>query len=106
MAAAPEDRFAHLAERVITAEQDERRRLAIFLHDGPVQHLSGIATLTELLDDGLVVERGWVRRDEVDRLLADGLVARRASDRLWRLVVAECWLRTWWPTERSQASPG
>jgi asparagine synthase (glutamine-hydrolysing) len=66
---------------------------------------SGIATLTELLDDGLVVERGWVRRDEVDRLLADGLVARRASDRLWRLVVAECWLRTWWPTERSQASP-
>ena len=65
---------------------------------------SGHAPLTELLHDGLVVERGWVRGDEVDRLLADGLVARRASDRLWRLAVAECWLRLWWPTERSDAT--
>ena len=30
-------------ERLIEAEQDERRRLALFLHDGPVQQLSGIA---------------------------------------------------------------
>ena len=65
---------------------------------------SGRASLAELLRRGLVVERGWVRSDEVDRLLADGLVARRAGDRLWRLAVAECWLRMWWPTARSEAT--
>lgn len=36
-----------LAERIITAEQDERRRLALFLHDGPVQNLSGIALMLD-----------------------------------------------------------
>jgi signal transduction histidine kinase len=34
-------------ERLIAAEQDERRRLALFLHDGPVQHLSGIALMLD-----------------------------------------------------------
>jgi signal transduction histidine kinase len=34
-------------ERLIAAEQDERRRLALFLHDGPVQHLSGIALMID-----------------------------------------------------------
>jgi len=34
-------------ERLISAEQDERRRLALFLHDGPVQHLSGIALMID-----------------------------------------------------------
>ena len=28
-------------DRLIAAEQDERRRIALFLHDGPVQDLSG-----------------------------------------------------------------
>ncbi len=28
-------------ERLIAAEQDERRRLALFLHDGPVQRSRG-----------------------------------------------------------------
>src|SRR5436190_951151 len=28
---------ARLTERLITAEQDERRRLSLFLHDGPLQ---------------------------------------------------------------------
>ncbi len=32
-------------ERLVAAEQDERRRLALFLHDGPVQHLSGFALM-------------------------------------------------------------
>jgi two-component system, NarL family, sensor histidine kinase DegS len=45
-----------LAERLITAEQDERRRIALFLHDGPVQALSGIALMLDAvghaIDDG------------------------------------------------------
>jgi signal transduction histidine kinase len=45
-----------LAERLITAEQDERRRLALFLHDGPVQSLAGIALMLDAvghaIDDG------------------------------------------------------
>jgi two-component system sensor histidine kinase UhpB len=53
---APDDEHARLTERIITAEQDERRRLAIFLHDGPVQHLSGIALMLDAalgaLEDG------------------------------------------------------
>jgi signal transduction histidine kinase len=43
-------------EQVLAAEQDERRRIALFLHDGPVQSLAGIALL---LDAGLdFVARG------------------------------------------------
>jgi signal transduction histidine kinase len=38
---------SRLADRIITAEQDERRRLALFLHDGPVQNLSGIALMLD-----------------------------------------------------------
>jgi signal transduction histidine kinase len=38
---------ARLADQVITAEQEERRRLALFLHDGPVQSLSGIALMLD-----------------------------------------------------------
>jgi signal transduction histidine kinase len=33
--------------RLIAAEQDERRRLALFLHDGPVQQLAGIALMLD-----------------------------------------------------------
>ena len=43
-------------ERLIAAEQDERRRLALFLHDGPVQSLAGIALMLDAvghaIDDG------------------------------------------------------
>ncbi len=34
-------------ERLISAEQDERRRLALHLHDGAVQQLSGIALMLD-----------------------------------------------------------
>jgi two-component system NarL family sensor kinase len=34
-------------DRLISAEQDERRRLALFLHDGPVQNLAGIALMLD-----------------------------------------------------------
>ena len=50
-----EDR-ERLVERIITAEQEERRRLALFLHDGPVQNLAGIALMldaaVQAIDDG------------------------------------------------------
>ena len=52
----PDDDRERLVERIITAEQDERRRLALFLHDGPVQNLSGIALMLDAavnaIDDG------------------------------------------------------
>ena len=51
-----EEERARLADRLITAEQDERRRLALFLHDGPVQNLAGIALMldaaVQAIDDG------------------------------------------------------
>ena len=40
-----EDERARLTEQLITAEQDERRRLSLFLHDGPLQSMSGIALM-------------------------------------------------------------
>ena len=42
-----EDERNRLSDRIITAEQDERRRLALFLHDGPVQNLAGIALMLD-----------------------------------------------------------
>ena len=47
MSGVPDDERERLVERIITAEQDERRRLALFLHDGPVQSLSGIALMLD-----------------------------------------------------------
>jgi signal transduction histidine kinase len=43
----PADERERLVERISTAEQDERRRLALFLHDGPVQSLAGIALMLD-----------------------------------------------------------
>ena len=42
-----------LAERLL-AEQEERRRLAELLHDGPVQQLSAIS---QMLDAGIATSR-------------------------------------------------
>ncbi|HUP33692.1 MAG TPA: histidine kinase [Gaiellaceae bacterium] len=53
---AADDERERLVERIITAEQDERRRLALFLHDGPVQNLAGIALMldaaVQAIDEG------------------------------------------------------
>ena len=47
---------ARLSDQVLTAEQNERRRLALFLHDTAVQSFSGVALM---LDGGLqAVEAG------------------------------------------------
>jgi signal transduction histidine kinase len=49
---------SRLADKIITAEQDERRRLALFLHDGPVQNLSGIALMLDAAVHAIEDERG------------------------------------------------
>jgi signal transduction histidine kinase len=45
-----------LAEQVLAAEQDERRRIALFLHDGPVQSLAGVALMLDASLD--LISRG------------------------------------------------
>ncbi len=45
-----------LTEQVLAAEQDERRRIALFLHDGPVQSLAGVALMLDAALD--FIERG------------------------------------------------
>jgi signal transduction histidine kinase len=60
-----------LADQLITAEQEERRRLALFLHDGPVQSLAGIALMLDAvvhaLDEGRVEEAKGVLRGVLER---------------------------------------
>jgi signal transduction histidine kinase len=56
-------------DEILGAEQDERRRIALFLHDGPVQSLAGVALM---LDAALnFLERGEAReaREVLDRAL-------------------------------------
>ena len=72
---------ARLAEQLITAEQDERRRLALFLHDGPVQALAGIALMLDAvsgaIEDGNlesakeVLDQALVRHRDAIRSLRD-----------------------------------
>jgi signal transduction histidine kinase len=71
----PDDERALIAERIF-AEQEERRRLAELLHDGPVQKLSAIA---QVVDAALATLRsGDVERS--DELLAHSVeLARNAS---------------------------
>ena len=68
-------------DRLIAAEQDERRRIALFLHDGPVQNLSGIALMldaalhsidTGKLDDAKsIVDSALLRQRSTIRELRD-----------------------------------
>jgi signal transduction histidine kinase len=64
-------------DRLIAAEQDERRRLALFLHDGPVQNLSGIALMLDAamhaIDDG--------RGDEAREIISSALERHRDTIR-------------------------
>jgi two-component system NarL family sensor kinase len=69
---------ALLAERIM-AEQEERRRLAEVLHDGPVQHLSAIAQIT---DAALAALRAG-ESQRADEIMSRGLeLARNASREL------------------------
>jgi two-component system NarL family sensor kinase len=47
---------ARLSEQIVGAEQDERRRLALFLHDGPVQSMSGMALMLDALRESVAPE--------------------------------------------------
>lgn len=58
-----------LSEQVLAAEQDERRRIALFLHDGPVQSLAGVALMLDASLD--LMARGDLEqaREILDRAL-------------------------------------
>jgi signal transduction histidine kinase len=71
---------ALLADRLITAEQEERRRLALELHDGPVQSLAGIALMLDAVVQA--VEDG--RLDEAKRVLESALERHRQTIRSLR----------------------
>src|ERR687886_3075867 len=62
---------ARLSEQLITAEQDERRRLANELHDGAVQSMSGIALMLDAavgaVESGRVDEAMQVIRSALER---------------------------------------
>lgn len=51
-------------DEILAAEQDERRRIALFLHDGPVQSLAGVALMLDaafsFLERGETKEAGEV----------------------------------------------
>ena len=80
MASRRDDERERLVERIITAEQDERRRLALFLHDGPVQNLSGIA----LMLDAAVNEIDRDRPEAARSILASALEKHRDTIRSLR----------------------
>ena len=66
---------SRLSDQLITAEQDERRRLANELHDGAVQSLSGVALM---LDAGLnSIEEG--RGGEAQEIIRRALERHRAT---------------------------
>ena len=68
---------ARLSDQLITAEQDERRRLALFLHDGPVQSLSGIGLMMDAVIDSLEANR----LDEAERVLSSAVERHRDTIR-------------------------
>jgi signal transduction histidine kinase len=71
---------ARLTERLITAEQDERRRLSIFLHDGPLQSMSGIA----LMHDAALAAMREGRYEEAAQVIESSLERERDTIRTLR----------------------
>ena len=60
---------SQLSDQLITAEQDERRRLANELHDGAVQSLAGIALLLDAGLNSIAEGRDTEAREIVGRAL-------------------------------------
>ena len=58
-----------LTEQVLAAEQDERRRIALFLHDGPVQSLSGVALMLDAVSDFIARGRDAEAQEILDKAL-------------------------------------
>src|SRR5947199_2856712 len=71
---------ARLSDQLITAEQDERRRMALFLHDGPVQSLSGIS----LMLDAVIGSLQEQRLEEAEQVLSSALKRHRDTIRSLR----------------------
>ena len=68
---------AESLDHLIAAEQDERRRIALFLHDGPVQTLAGIALM---LDATLhSIETG--KLEDAKKVLSSALDRQRTTIR-------------------------
>jgi signal transduction histidine kinase len=67
-------------DRLIAAEQDERRRIALFLHDGPVQDLSGIA----LMLDATLHSIQTGRLEDAEKVLTTALDRQRSTIRQLR----------------------
>ncbi len=78
---ASEAERALFAERIL-AEQEERRRLAELLHDGPVQHLAAIA---QIVDAGLAALREG-DGERAEEILARGLELSRDASRELRAL--------------------
>ncbi len=68
---------ARLSDQLIAAEQDERRRLALFLHDVPVQAMSGIALMLDGVSD--LIDRG--QAEDAKRILASAMERQRETIR-------------------------
>jgi two-component system NarL family sensor kinase len=64
-------------DRLIAAEQDERRRIALFLHDGPVQNLSGIALMLDAAMHAITTGK----LDEAADVLGNALERQRSTIR-------------------------
>jgi two-component system NarL family sensor kinase len=75
-----EEERARMTERLITAEQDERRRLSIFLHDGPLQSMSGIA----LIHDAALAAIQDGRYEEAAQMVESSLERERDTIRTLR----------------------
>lgn len=73
---------ARMSDLVVTAEQEERRRLALFLHDGPVQSLSGIALMLDAVS--AAIEGG--RHEEARAVLSQVLDRQRDTIRSLRTL--------------------
>ena len=71
-----------LDERLV-AEQDERRRLAELIHDGPVQHLAAVSQMLDAALGGLADDGAHATRTIVQRALE---LTREASSDLRELV--------------------
>jgi signal transduction histidine kinase len=71
---------ARLTDQLITAEADERRRLALFLHDGPVQSMAGIGLMLDAVTDSIDGER----LDDAKRVLESALARHRETIRSLR----------------------
>ena len=69
-----------LTDRLISAEQDERRRLSVWLHDGPLSTMSGVA----LMHDAALAAIEDGRLDDAAKVVATALDRERETIRTLR----------------------